>query len=197
MGTSIREQMHTFATAALLGAVLALLYDLLRALRRYRRENRALTGYLDACYCAVLFASGLAFALHSGSGEFRLYALVAAACGGWSYAALFSPVLRPLWDFWARAFFQFLYLLQLPLQTLWRWERNFYKTGRRLFLFYRRSCIIGSYRRYAFRVKRTVQRGRRPRYDTRKKGEKTRPSFADSTALVAVDPHGLPTDGDE
>ena len=41
MGTVIGEQARTLAASVLLGMVLALLYDLLRALRLRRRKNRA------------------------------------------------------------------------------------------------------------------------------------------------------------
>ena len=164
MGTAIGEQARALAASALLGAALALLYDLLRALRLRRRGSRALTFALDVFYCAALALSALAFALRLGGGELRLYALVSAACGAWAYAALLAPPLRALWEFWAQTLFALLRLVRLPFRLLRRAERNLHKTAKRLFIFFRRSYIIGSYRRYASRARRAAQRREGLRY---------------------------------
>ena len=197
MGTVIGEQALTLAAAVLLGAALALLYDLLRALRLRRRGSRALTAVLDTLYVAALAVSGLAFALRLGGGELRLYAIVFGLCGAWAYGALLSPVLRPLWNFWARTLFELLRLARAPFRALARWRRNLHKICKRLFLFYRRSYIIGSYGRYARRARHAAERREGLRYGIQAKTgtQKHRPSVggADSAAAGAG---GLADDGD-
>ncbi|MBQ9459787.1 MAG: hypothetical protein IJU66_07645 [Oscillospiraceae bacterium] len=168
MGTVIGEQARTLAASVLLGMALALLYDLLRALRLRRRKDRAFTGALDAAYCLALALSGLAFALRLGGGELRLYTLLAASAGAAVFFALLSPLLRPLWDFWARTLFELLRLLRLPLRAARRAQRKLHKTVKRYFLFYRRSYIIHSYRSYALRARRRAERKEGVRYGGRR-----------------------------
>ena len=115
MGTVIGAQLRTLGCALLLGMALALVYDLLRALRRRRSAGTALP---DVVFCMVLILSWCAFALRVGEGEVRLYALFAAAAGAWAYAGLCAPLLRPLWEFWARTLFRLLRLLRLPWTML-------------------------------------------------------------------------------
>ena len=124
MGTVIGEQARTLLTSVVLGLSLALLYDLLRAVRLRRRGSRALTGALDAVYCLALALSGLAFALRIGGGELRLYVLFAAFAGAALFFAALSPLLRPLWDFWARTLFELLRLMRLPLRALKKGRRG-------------------------------------------------------------------------
>ena len=79
MGTVIGDQAQTLAASVLLGMALALFSDLLRAVRR--RAGHALTGALDALFCAALTFSALMFALRFGGGELRLYSIAAAIAG--------------------------------------------------------------------------------------------------------------------
>ena len=201
MGTVIGDQARTLLSSVLLGMALALLYDLLRALRLRRRKSRAFTDALDAAYCLALILSGVGFALRIGEGEIRLYSLIAAAVGAAVFFAVFSPLLRPLWDFWARVLFELLRLLRLPLRALKKFERNLHKTAKRLFLFWRRSLIIGSYRRYAIRARRRAERGEGVRYGgterkTEKKAREPAGSGGHSGAAVsgglAADEHAKP-----
>ncbi|MBQ9647810.1 MAG: hypothetical protein IJV43_05555 [Oscillospiraceae bacterium] len=200
MGTVIGEQVRTLAASVLLGMALALLYDLLRALRLRRRKSRRFTDALDGVYCLALVLSGAVFALRIGNGELRLYTLAAAAAGAAVFFGALSPLLRPLWDFWARVLFELLRLLRLPLRALQNFQRNLHKTAKRLFLFCRRSFIIGSYRNYALRARRRAERREGVRYGgTERKPEKTRkpagggarPRAAGSGG-VAVDAHARP-----
>ena len=80
MGTVISEQLRALAASVLLGMALALLYDLLRAVRLRRRRSQKLTGAMDALYCVALTLSALVFALRIGGGELRL--------GGFLFGAL-------------------------------------------------------------------------------------------------------------
>ena len=66
-----------------------------------RNYQSALTDLLDALYCLFLAAALLAFTLRIGQGELRLYMLAFIALGAYLSFALLSPLLRPLWDFWA------------------------------------------------------------------------------------------------
>ena len=61
-------QAEQAALAALLGVLLAALYDLLRALRRVLPGA---AGFADGLFALVFFLSMLAFALYPGQGVFR------------------------------------------------------------------------------------------------------------------------------
>ena len=115
MGIEIGAQLDALWRSLFLGAALALLYDGLRALRMRRRTRRALTDLLDALYCLFLAAALLAFTLRVGRGELRLYMLAFALLGAVLSFTLLSPLLRPLWDFWAGCLFAFARLLRAPL----------------------------------------------------------------------------------
>ena len=78
---SLSEQARCFLASLLLGFILSLLYDLLRAVRLRRAARRRLTGALDALYCALAALLTFLFALRVGGGELRLYMLFAALLG--------------------------------------------------------------------------------------------------------------------
>jgi len=158
MGISHAAQLRAFGEALLLGATLALLYELLRALRLRSRRARALTGALDALYCLLLAAAALLFALRVGDGELRLYMLLAAVGGAALFAAVCAPPLRPLWDFWAETLVLLCRALRLPLRKLKIFYGKLTKVCKRVFLFWKTSLIIGSYRRYALRSRRRILR---------------------------------------
>ena len=71
-------QLRELALALALGAGLALLYVLLRPLRR----SRLLTSAMDFLYVLAVLLSLLAFALYAGRGRLRLFALAAMAVSG-------------------------------------------------------------------------------------------------------------------
>lgn len=154
MDIVIREQLSALFWSLLLGAGLSVLYDLLRALRLHRRKQRALTDLADLVYCAALAVAALAFASRLGGGELRLYMLLAALVGMAVSFRLLSPLLRPLWEFWAECFFALLRLLRLPLRLLKNFAHKARKLVQRLFLFTRKSCIIGAWRRTARTLRR-------------------------------------------
>ncbi|MBO4914327.1 MAG: hypothetical protein J5449_03890, partial [Oscillospiraceae bacterium] len=140
------EQLRMLAAALLLGMALALLYDLLRALRFRRRSRPGLTAALDALFCAALILSLGVFAMRVGGGELRLYALLAAAAGAVLYFSAFAPLLRPMWEFWAGTLVELLRLLRAPLRMIKKFHTNLHKIAKRYFIFLRSSAIIGSYR---------------------------------------------------
>ena len=146
MGIEIGAQLDALWRSLFLGAAFALLYDGLRALRLRRRTRRALTDLLDALYCLFLAAALLAFTLRIGQGELRLYMLAFIALGAYLSFALLSPLLRPLWDFWADCLFAFARLLRAPLLLVKKYYGKLHKFVKKLFLFSRRTLIIENYK---------------------------------------------------
>ena len=139
MGIEIGAQLDALWRSLFLGAAFALLYDGLRALRLRRRTRRALTDLLDALYCLFLAVALLAFTLRIGQGELRLYMLAFIALGAYLSFALLSPLLRPLWDFWADCLFAFARLLRAPLLLVKKYYGKLHKFAKKLFLFSRRG----------------------------------------------------------
>ena len=112
---SLSEQARCFLASLLLGFIHSLLYDLLRAVRRQRATKRRFTSALDLLYCAAFALLTFLFALRIGGGELRLYMLAFIALGAYLSFALLSPLLRPIWDFWADCLFAFARHLRAPL----------------------------------------------------------------------------------
>ena len=158
MGIEIGAQLDALWRSLFLGAAFALLYDGLRALRLRRRTRRALTDLLDALYCLFLAAALLAFTLRIGQGELRLYMLAFIALGAYLSFALLSPLLRPLWDFWADCLFAFARLLRAPLLLVKKYSGKLHKFAKKLFHFSRRTLIIENYKRSARRSPRAAAR---------------------------------------
>lgn len=101
MGNYVSEQLAMFLRSVLLGAGLALIYDLLRVLRRL--GGRILGGVLDALYCALIFVSIIFFVM-AGDGELRIFVLMGIGGGAVLFFCLLSPVLLPLWELWLDIF---------------------------------------------------------------------------------------------
>ena len=78
---SLSEQARCFLASLLLGFILSLLYDLLRAVRLRRATKRRFTSALDLLYCAAFALLTFLFALRIGGGELRLYMLAFIALG--------------------------------------------------------------------------------------------------------------------
>lgn len=76
---SLSEQARCFLASLLLGFILSLLYDLLRAVRLRRATKRRFTSALDLLYCAAFALLTFLFALRIGGGELRLYMLCSGA----------------------------------------------------------------------------------------------------------------------
>ena len=164
MGVDLSAQLGALWRSLLLGAALALLYDGLRALRLRRRSRRALTDLLDALYCLFLAAALVAFSLRVGQGELRLDLLAFALLGAVLSFSLLSPLLRPLWDFWAACLFAFARLLRAPLLLAKKYYGKLHKFLKSLFLFFRRTLIIENYKRSARRSRRAAERRGSIRY---------------------------------
>ena len=82
-------QAEQFAQAVLLGGLLGLVYDLLRAPRKLLPK---LAGVLDALFLLALLLSLLFFALYAGQGQFRLFFFPGILLGAAGYFLVLSPV---------------------------------------------------------------------------------------------------------
>lgn len=146
---SLSEQARCFLASLLLGFILSLLYDLLRAVRLRRATKRRFTSALDLLYCAAFTLLTFLFALRIGGGELRLYMLCSALFGAVSYFTLCAWLFRPLWAFWAEVLFSFARLAAAPLRWLQKVYGKLAKLCKRYFLFSRNRLIIKSYERRA------------------------------------------------
>lgn len=188
MGFPLALQAEGFFSSLLLGIVLALLYDLLRALRVHRGAARALTGVLDALYCLLFSLLVFLFSLRVGGGELRLYMIAAALAGALFYFLLAARLLRPLWDFWAEVVFSLCALAAAPLRALKRAYGKLAKLCKRYFLFSRNRLIINAYGRGAMRAQRARIAGREKKEGQRMakvKEAKKRTSFL-TMLVIAV-----------
>ena len=88
-------QAEQAALAALLGVLLAALYDLLRALRRVLPGA---AGFADGLFALVFFLSMLAFALYPGQGVFRLGFFLEIALGAAAYFLTLSRLLLQIFE---------------------------------------------------------------------------------------------------
>ncbi len=149
MGNYVSEQLALFLRSALLGGVLGLVYDLLRAVRRL--GGGVLGGVLDALYC-LLSAAAVFFFVMAGDGELRIFILLGAGglvraytqsakdaldAAGISvlFFCLLSQPLRPLWDFW-------LELALAPLRLLGSILKKCGIVFKKLFSFFQRWFTI-------------------------------------------------------
>ncbi len=132
MGNYVSEQLALFLRSALLGGVLGLVYDLLRAVRRL--GGGVLGGVLDALYC-LLSAAAVFFFVMAGGGELRIFILLGAGGGAVLFFCLLSQPLRPLWDFW-------LELALAPLRLLGSILKKCGIVFKKLFSFFQRWFTI-------------------------------------------------------
>ena len=105
-------QAEQAALAALLGVLLAALYDLLRALRRVLPGA---SGFADGLFALVFFLSMLAFALYPGQGVFRLGFFLEIALGAAAYFLTLSRLLLQIFESILRAIRQILHTLLQPV----------------------------------------------------------------------------------
>lgn len=146
MENHVLPQLQLLALSVLLGVAGATVYDLLRAVRLQRRRTALLTHLLDGAYVVLLALALAAFALRLGGGEVRLYTLLHAALGAVLYFLLASPLLRPLWAFWADTGAELLRLLWLPAVFLGKTAKKIGQKAKKDFLFLRRYATIKRYR---------------------------------------------------
>jgi len=132
MGVCISEQLVTFLYSILLGAVLALLYDLLHPFRTL--GGQGWNTLLDAAVAALSAASLFLFVM-AGSGELRLFILGGALGGAVLFFCLLSTPLRPIWAFWAD-------IALFPLEVGKKILKKLWKTCKKLFSFWKKWFTI-------------------------------------------------------
>ncbi len=83
--TGLGQQMAFCLTFALLGAVLGVVYDGLRALRVHFRLKKTGTALLDGLFCLLGLLAFLLTMLRATDGRLRGYLLLGLAAGFWLY----------------------------------------------------------------------------------------------------------------
>lgn len=140
----IQLQLKTVLAGFALGAAAALVYDLLRTVRIYRR-GKIITHLSDAVYVLLTAWALLRFALAIGQGELRLYVLPCVILGGVGYFHFLSPLLRPLWKFWGSAAAQFLRWLFIPFALLWKYLKKVLNFTEKIIYFFKNFSKMKMY----------------------------------------------------
>lgn len=169
----IGQQLLDLGAAMLLGIVCGMMYDLLRPVRLRRRYNKPLTHVVDIVFVLIVLLAVFLFALRIGQGEFRLFMLCGFLAGGVLYFLLLSPLLRPLWDFWAQAAACFLSLLWKPIALLGRTTKKIGTAAKKYFHFLRKYATIKQYKwEFSHTRRQMTGEGGRFRHEKREKGRK-------------------------
>lgn len=155
MGVDLSQQVTAFLLSWLLGALLGVVFDLLRLPLR-RRWLRAL---LDALFCLFALLCVTAFVLRPGDGELRVYMLAGIAGGGALYLCLLSPLLAATWAFWRETARDTLLFLLTPLRLLASLGKKFAKWQKNHFLFWKKWFTIIRQQRGRLFLRRGGQRG--------------------------------------
>jgi len=113
MENHISAQLVLLGQSVLLGAGLAVVYDLFRPLRLRRPR---LTWMWDGLYCLTALLCVFLFLLRCAAGTLRLYILLGLGGGAVFYFCLLCALVRPIWDFWADTADWIAQLLALPLR---------------------------------------------------------------------------------
>ena len=142
----IGQQLKDLGAALLLGIALGTVYDLLRPVRLQRRDSKSLTNIVDGLYVLFVLLTIFLFALRIGQGELRLFMLFGCIGGMVFYFLLFSPLLRPLWDFWTDAAVRFLSLLWKPVALFVSGVKKVEKFTKKYFHFLCKYATIKSYK---------------------------------------------------
>lgn len=132
MGHPISQQLGLFLQSVVLGAVLGLVYDLLRVLRTL--GGKIWGGALDVLFCLTASAS-LFFFVMAGDGEMRIFIVLGAAGGMLLFLCLAGPLLRPVWRFW-------LDVLLFPVHLVKKFLKKCGKKAKKLFSFCKTRGII-------------------------------------------------------
>ena len=108
-------QLWQMGAAAIVGAALALLYDLLRLLRRFRPR---LTLPLDVLFVLTVIPTLLLLALYVGHGQFPPFFYPLLALGAWAYFITLGRPLRRIFTALGHGLMGFFRLLARPLGLL-------------------------------------------------------------------------------
>ena len=106
-------QAEQLALAIVLGGVLGLFYDLLRAPRKLLPK---LGTMLDALFLLALLLSLLLFALYVGQGQFRLFFFPGMFLGAAGYFLALSPLVLRLFTGLLRGFGRILHIILQPVR---------------------------------------------------------------------------------
>lgn len=132
MGNEIPVQLAQFFHAVLLGSMLALLYDLTRALQvvggRIRETALDVLLSISATLSVFLFVM-------SEEGELRLFYLLGILCGATLFFAFLSQLFRPIWSFWTHVFL-------LPVEIMKTFSRKSISFIKKLFPFFKKWFTI-------------------------------------------------------
>ena len=132
MGNEIPIQLAQFFRSILLGASLALLYDLTRVLRK--PGNRLLDALLDSSISICAILSVFLFVM-AEEGELRLFILLGAGGGAVLFFSVLSGVLRPVLTFWRNTLF-------LPFHLGYIFAKNMFVFCKKVFSFFTRWFTI-------------------------------------------------------
>lgn len=132
---SNQEQLRLFLQSVLLGAGLAVVYDLLRAPRRVFGFGWAATAVCDAFFWLVLLLALFEFNLLFGTGQNRYFVLAGAAGGAILYFQLLSGVV--------------LTVLEGVLHGIVRFVAGFCWLGRTIRQRWQQSPLVGKIRFFA------------------------------------------------
>lgn len=132
MGNEIPLQLAQFFRSVLLGASLALVYDLARAL--HRLGGRAWRTSLDILVSFSAAASLFLFIM-SEEGELRLFFLLGAVCGAILFFSLISRFFRPVWVIWVDIF-------MIPIRFGHKFLKFIHKICKKVFSFFRKWFTI-------------------------------------------------------
>ncbi|MBE6989799.1 MAG: hypothetical protein E7426_03525 [Ruminococcaceae bacterium] len=146
MENHVLPQLQLLVLSLLGGAAAAAIYDMLRAIRLRRRDDRLLTHLLDTVYVALAALALAAFGRRPGGGELRLYALLHMALGAALYFLLAASLLRPLWAFWAGTAADWARLLRLPAAVFLSLAKKIGQKAKKVFYFLRKYVKIGNYK---------------------------------------------------
>ena len=135
MENYVSAQLRELLLSVALGAGVAFIYDVLRTARLLDRRDRLLTHLLDGLFVVALGALALFLSFSLGQGQLRLFMLSGGALGALLWSALFSRLLRPVWEIWCAALVAAVQLLLKPLLFLWRLLQKGFLMAKKCFSF--------------------------------------------------------------
>ncbi|MCI9289795.1 MAG: hypothetical protein HFF23_09970 [Oscillospiraceae bacterium] len=128
----IAGQAAVFGQALLLGALLGLVYDAMRTLRRTWR-SAGLAFALDLLFWLGATAALFLLTLSRDDGRVRIFHMAAVALGGGAYFLTLSRLALPAL-LWAAGLARRIWrLLTAPLRALARWTKKFLENRKKLF----------------------------------------------------------------
>ena len=144
MENYVSQQLISFLRATLLGLSVAVVYDLLRAVRLRAGSGKFLTHLLDAVYVLSALLVVVLFTLRQGEGELRLYMVMAMTLGFGFYFLALSGFFLPLWSFWVEVCAALLAILWKPMEILLRIGKIFQIYIKKLFYFWCKCVTINN-----------------------------------------------------